>query len=83
MFSHGVVSLFSVYEFDCPSGIFRPSFISSRLRHVLFNDVKHHFDQGSITETRVETRQTTNITDNLCQLRFEWNQCLHKDVFTV
>ena len=25
--SHGVVSLFSIYEFDCPSGIFRPSFI--------------------------------------------------------
>ena len=25
-FSHGVVSLFSIYEFDCPSGIFRPSF---------------------------------------------------------
>ena len=23
--SHGVVSLFSIYEFDCPSGIFRPS----------------------------------------------------------
>ena len=26
IFSHGVVSLFSIYEFDCPSGIFRPSF---------------------------------------------------------
>ena len=25
-FSHGVVSLFSSYEFDCPSGIFRTSF---------------------------------------------------------
>ena len=25
-FSHGVVSLFSIYQFDCPSGIFRPSF---------------------------------------------------------
>ena len=24
--SHGVVSLFSIYEFDCSSGIFRPSF---------------------------------------------------------
>ena len=24
--SHGVVSLFSIYEFDCPSGTFRPSF---------------------------------------------------------
>ena len=26
IFSHGVVSLFSIYEFDCPSGIFHPSF---------------------------------------------------------
>ena len=26
IFSHDVVSLFSIYEFDCPSGIFRPSF---------------------------------------------------------
>ena len=26
IFSHGVVSLFSIYDFDCPSGIFRPSF---------------------------------------------------------
>ena len=26
IFSHGVVSLFSNYEFGCPSGIFRPSF---------------------------------------------------------
>ena len=25
IFSHGVVSLFSIYEFDCPSDIFRPS----------------------------------------------------------
>ena len=25
-FSHGVVSLFSIYEFEYPSGIFRPSF---------------------------------------------------------
>ena len=25
IFSHGVVSLLSIYEFDCPSGIFRPS----------------------------------------------------------
>ena len=25
-FSHGIVSLFSIYEFDCTSGIFRPSF---------------------------------------------------------
>ena len=24
-FSHGIVSLFSIYEFECPSGIFRPS----------------------------------------------------------
>ena len=28
IFSHGVVSLLSIYEFDCPSGIFRPSFIN-------------------------------------------------------
>ena len=28
IFSHGVVSLFSIYEFDCPSGIFRLSFIN-------------------------------------------------------
>ena len=27
IFSHGVVSLFSIYEFDCLSGIFRPSFV--------------------------------------------------------
>ena len=27
IFSHGVVSLFSIYEFDCHSGIFRPSII--------------------------------------------------------
>ena len=27
IFSHGVVSLFSIYEFDSPSGIFCPSFI--------------------------------------------------------
>ena len=27
IFSHGVVSLFSIYEFDCPSGIFRPCFL--------------------------------------------------------
>ena len=26
IFSHGVVSLFSIYEFDCLSGIFRSSF---------------------------------------------------------
>ena len=25
LFSHAVVSLFSIYEFECPSGIFRPS----------------------------------------------------------
>ena len=24
IYSHGVVNLFSFYEFDCPSGIFRP-----------------------------------------------------------
>ena len=28
-FSHGIVSLFSIYEFDCPSGIFHPSLSSS------------------------------------------------------
>ena len=27
IFSLVVVSLFSIYEFDCPSGIFRPSFM--------------------------------------------------------
>ena len=26
IFSHGIVSLFSIYEFDCPSGIIHPSF---------------------------------------------------------
>ena len=26
IFSHGVVSLFSIYELDCSSGIFHPSF---------------------------------------------------------
>ena len=26
IFSHGVVSTLSIYEFDSPSGIFRPSF---------------------------------------------------------
>ena len=29
IFSHGIASLFSIYEFDCPFGIFRPSFFSS------------------------------------------------------
>ena len=29
LFSHGVVSLFSIYVFDCPSGIFRPSFVGA------------------------------------------------------
>ena len=28
IFSHGVVILFSIYEFDCPSGIVRPSFMT-------------------------------------------------------
>ena len=28
IFSHGVVSLFSIYEFDCPSGIFCPPFMT-------------------------------------------------------
>ena len=28
IFNHDVVSLFSIYEFDCPSGIFRPSYIA-------------------------------------------------------
>ena len=27
IFTHGVVSLFSIYEFVCTSGIFRPSFV--------------------------------------------------------
>ena len=29
IFSHDIVSLFSIYEFDCPSGIFRLSFSKS------------------------------------------------------
>ena len=29
-YSHGVVSLFSIYEFDCPFGIFRPSFLATK-----------------------------------------------------
>ena len=29
IFSHGVVSLLSIYEFDCPSGMFRPYFIET------------------------------------------------------
>jgi len=29
IFSHGVVSLLSIYEFDCPSDIFRSSFNST------------------------------------------------------
>ena len=41
LFRHGVVSLFSIYEFDSSSGIFRPSFIS------IFNNfqdgIKHCF----------------------------------------
>ncbi|OPL20444.1 hypothetical protein AM593_10395, partial [Mytilus galloprovincialis] len=39
--SHGVVSLFSIYEFDCPYGIFRPSFVLSyenKLRKHSFNE---------------------------------------------
>ena len=31
IFSHGVVSLFSIYEIDCPSGIFRPSLLSDMI----------------------------------------------------
>ena len=34
IFSHGVVSLFSIYEFDCPYGIFRPSFKGRQLIQV-------------------------------------------------
>ena len=36
IFCHGVVSLFSIYEFDCPSGIFRPSFIYKM--HTLYSN---------------------------------------------
>ena len=32
MFSHGVVSLFSIYKFECPSGIFRPAFNGSEIQ---------------------------------------------------
>ena len=32
IFSHAVVSLFSIYEFECPSGNFRPSFIDKNLQ---------------------------------------------------
>ena len=40
-FSHGVVSLFSIYEVDCPSGIFRPSFNwkASRLKYIRTSDM--------------------------------------------
>ena len=34
-FSHGVVSLFSIFEFDCSSVIFRPSFIIIRSQIVI------------------------------------------------
>ena len=30
IFNHGVVSLFSIYEFDCTFGIFRPSLDAMR-----------------------------------------------------
>ena len=33
--SHGVVSWFSIYEFDCPSCIFRPSFTKILTKPVL------------------------------------------------
>ena len=32
-FSHDVFSLISNYEFDCPSGLFRPSFFSKGASH--------------------------------------------------
>ena len=39
-FSHGVVSLFSICEFDCPSGIFLPSFISLKVMFKLSISLK-------------------------------------------
>ena len=40
IFSHVAVNLFSIYDFDCPSGIFRPSFISKlHLRYRLIISV--------------------------------------------
>ena len=47
IFSLGVVSLFSIYEFDCPFGIFRPSILCS---YVPFNDIKlHNMIQSNIS----------------------------------
>ena len=33
IFSHGVVSLFSIYDFECSSGIFHPSYLSYQVQN--------------------------------------------------
>ena len=38
--SHVVVSLFSIFEFDCPSGIFRPSFVYNNFKCCCTYEVK-------------------------------------------
>ena len=36
IFSHGVVSLFQIYVFNCPFGIFRPSHLDRWTRNIAF-----------------------------------------------
>ena len=47
IFSNGVVSLFSIYEFDCSSGIFRPSFLMT-LNRALDSHIEDNTDYGRI-----------------------------------
>ena len=49
-FSHGVVTLFSIYEFDSPSGIFRPSF-----------PTVHYTDNSRLTNTKILTLEETQV----------------------
>lgn len=37
---HGVVRLFLIYEYECPSGIFHPTFIPNLNKNVLIKKIK-------------------------------------------
>ena len=52
IFSHVVVSLFSFYEFDSPSGIFRPSF-EDRVALVADKIVSYNLERGCIDQLEV------------------------------
>ena len=53
---HGVVSLFSIYEFDCPSGTFRPSFIIMKISMT-------QVISSSISITEVNTEVLTTLLE--------------------